>query len=78
MNTGSGSSPVPFGKEPEVTASDEMEPVDSELFIRKAFTEDPEKDVSCCSVHTITTCAAPRSVWCIPSRLPRMSSGRYF
>ena len=43
MNTGSDSSPVPFGKEPEVTASDEAEPVDSELFIRKAFSEDPEK-----------------------------------
>lgn len=41
--TGFDSSSVPLGKEPGVTESDEMEPVDSELFIRKAFTEDPEK-----------------------------------
>ncbi len=43
VGTGPGGSSVPFGKDRERTESDKTEPVDSELFIRKAFTEDPEK-----------------------------------
>ena len=43
MTEGFGSPPVPFMKEPVITESDTAGPVDSELFIRKAFAEGPEK-----------------------------------
>ncbi len=36
-------SSVPFVEEPVISEFGRMEPVDSELFIRKAFAEDPEK-----------------------------------